>query len=670
MKRIILKLTAMITAFGLSLSPISNATAISGLKTSSNIDVFEDDDSSTIEAQDYEAWTKPITSYFENTDKGLMGVRYIEKTDSDIEGKIVVTYYDDTFHITDRKVIPSELPIWGGFAASTDAYYLVTGQKNENESASTEVIRITKYDKNWQRISSAGAKDCNVYEPFAFATVRMDFYNQYLILKTGRLIYLTPDGAHHQVQLTLEVDTENMTLVNSGTDYGYVSHSLNQFIKADNDKIISVEQGDSYPRGIILFESENLLKTNFGNNNFADLGKLNTTTIFEVPEDDDYYQNLRASIGALEISDSNYLVAGNSVIQDENRTERVTRNIFVLSKDKNSDKVQTNWLTSYEEGDGTVSTPHMVKISNNNFMVLWSRNDTVYYTLIDGTGKQIGQIYQHEGHLSDCQPILINDKIYWYTVDGVDMDFYTISTSSPSDLVVTKTISGHQYEVKNVKSGTACLLCSICGHEENLKIMTDFSTWWNTVGTYESYMGGLPDESLKLSIEDKIYFWITFDEENINTQMDIKISNPNIVSYTATSSHMGYFTALADGTTKITISPKWNPNLSLNFKIKIGETEDVNDSDNKENTEDNSNPNNSDTKLAYKSMKIKKGKKANLALLNNSKKVVWKILSGKKCIALKNKSKTGVTIKGIKKGTAQVQAKIGKKKYICTIKVI
>ena len=58
-----------------------------------------------------------------------------------------------------------------------------------------------------------------------------------------------------------------------------------------------------------------------------------------------------------------------------------------------------------------------------------------------------------------------------------------------------------------------------------------------------------------------------------------------------------------------------------------------------------------------------------LKLKNNKKKAVWSVVSGKSYIALQNKSKTGVRIVAKKKGTAKVQAMIGKKKYVCTITV-
>ena len=54
---------------------------------------------------------------------------------------------------------------------------------------------------------------------------------------------------------------------------------------------------------------------------------------------------------------------------------------------------------------------------------------------------------------------------------------------------------------------------------------------------------------------------------------------------------------------------------------------------------------------------------------NNKKKVKWTVVSGKKNVALSKKGKTGVTIKGKRVGKAKVQAKIGKKKYVCTVTV-
>lgn len=75
------------------------------------------------------------------------------------------------------------------------------------------------------------------------------------------------------------------------------------------------------------------------------------------------------------------------------------------------------------------------------------------------------------------------------------------------------------------------------------------------------------------------------------------------------------------------------------------------------------------TVLSSKKLTIAAGKYKTLKLKKNKKKVKWTVVSGKKCVSLKLKKKTGVRILARKKGTAKVQAKIGKKKYICKITV-
>ena len=74
-------------------------------------------------------------------------------------------------------------------------------------------------------------------------------------------------------------------------------------------------------------------------------------------------------------------------------------------------------------------------------------------------------------------------------------------------------------------------------------------------------------------------------------------------------------------------------------------------------------------KLNKKSVSVAVGKTVKVKLKNNKKKVKWTVVSGKKNVALSKKGKTGVTIKRKRVGKAKVQAKIGKKKYVCTVTV-
>ncbi|MCH5252825.1 MAG: hypothetical protein J1F22_07610 [Lachnospiraceae bacterium] len=74
-------------------------------------------------------------------------------------------------------------------------------------------------------------------------------------------------------------------------------------------------------------------------------------------------------------------------------------------------------------------------------------------------------------------------------------------------------------------------------------------------------------------------------------------------------------------------------------------------------------------RLSSKTLTIKIGKSKVLKLNGSKAKVSWKVISGKKCVALKKQKKNSVKITGRKKGSAKVQAKTGKKKYICKVKV-
>ena len=74
-------------------------------------------------------------------------------------------------------------------------------------------------------------------------------------------------------------------------------------------------------------------------------------------------------------------------------------------------------------------------------------------------------------------------------------------------------------------------------------------------------------------------------------------------------------------------------------------------------------------KLSKKSVTVAVGKTVKVKLKNNKKKVKWTVVSGKKNVKLSKKKKTGVTIHGKKAGKAKVQAKVGKKKFVCKVTV-
>lgn len=100
-----------------------------------------------------------LKTYLFPVDKGWITVRFIKKGVAvSTDGRIVVDIFDEDYHMSNRKVLTGELPLWGGFYAASDAYYIVTGQYNLEQDDNLEVFRITKYDLNWNRIKSVGGE--------------------------------------------------------------------------------------------------------------------------------------------------------------------------------------------------------------------------------------------------------------------------------------------------------------------------------------------------------------------------------------------------------------------------------------------------------------------------------------------------------------------------------
>lgn len=73
--------------------------------------------------------------------------------------------------------------------------------------------------------------------------------------------------------------------------------------------------------------------------------------------------------------------------------------------------------------------------------------------------------------------------------------------------------------------------------------------------------------------------------------------------------------------------------------------------------------------LSKKKIVLQAGGKQTIKVKNTKKKVKWSIKSGKKYIKLQKKKKNSVVVRAKKTGSAKVQAKVGKKKYICKVTV-
>ncbi|MEE1057708.1 MAG: Ig-like domain-containing protein [Acutalibacteraceae bacterium] len=535
---------------------------------------------SNVNSQNYSQWSSTIKSYLTTCDNGnLMRVQYVNSSTG-----YIVEYYDTSYNLLRTKTISTELPIFGAFYETDSNYFILSGQTNTEESADVEVFRITKYDKNWNRIASTGLYDCNTTVPFDAGSARMDVCGDYLLIRTSHEMYTSADGYNHQANVTIQLNMNTMAITDSYTcvmnsSYGYVSHSFNQFIKVEDNKIIAVDHGDAYPRSVAL------LKYN------TDVSTGTFTPTYYTKCDVVNLLNISGSIGAnytgvsvggFEISDSAYLTVGNTINQNNfaNTNNSTTRNIFVSVLPKSGSTATTNMITSYGESEGTVTTPQFVKIDNNNFILLWGKDDKVYYTKIDGNGNQIGSIYSMDGYLSDCVPVLVNGKLVWYTWKQGTNTFYEINVSnllSTNKIVIE---NGHHFNCANAANGVATLTCSKCSTTQLVDIPVSFSVWWKEQEDTSSYYWSA--YSNPFEVGESIGYWVKsiMNSDLVsnvsNTDYELIFSDETAFTVSKSSTSTGTITMNKPGEYTLTIRHIYDHSLSKSYSFVVnGKAESV-----------------------------------------------------------------------------------------------
>ena len=372
---------------------------------------------------DYSVWNRPVSSYLVDEGARRLRVEYSS-------GVLTKEYYSNEGSLISKDIIPMELPLFGGFFAGSDSYYLVFGQTNYEEDDSKEVLRIVKYSREWIRQSAASIYGENTIVPFQFGTLSMTEFGGMLYAHTCHVMYKSDDGKNHQTNFSFIIREADMTVTFCG-HAGYVGHSFNQIIREDGDDMIAVDHGDAYPRGIVLHRF-------IGKAGAETLRSAEELIVFKFAgEIGD--NSTGATLGAFEVSSTHYLVTGNSVTQEEeNYDPDGTRNIFIVSTPKSDyTKAATkiSWITSYNN-DERVSTPLMTSLPNDRFLLMWTVDDVLNYCFVAADGSIDGTIRTGDGELSDCQPYVKENAVWWYVTEHSAPIYYYISLDDPDQVHV------------------------------------------------------------------------------------------------------------------------------------------------------------------------------------------------------------------------------------------
>lgn len=315
--------------------------------------------------------------------------------------------------------IKYELPKFGAIFSGEKYNYIAFGNRNLNESSGKEVIRIVKYDKEWNRISSASiyGGEALTRIPFDATSARFAEKGNQLILHTGRQRFKSSDGINHQSNLTIYINTDNMkvTSISGSSPANHVSHSFDAYVNFDGSTPVFLDHGDSYPRSVVLQKGSG--------------SSFKKATMFAIkgPSGANW---TGVSVGGLEISTQNYLTVVSATDQSTAKWGKSNSNavknagmvptnasslgrdiiVCVLPKNfSNGASAKNITVGKYRNTKITPLEPQLWKINDNKFAVLWAEHsgkkdkndyssiviDNYVVQYIDGNGNLLGNKKQY-----------------------------------------------------------------------------------------------------------------------------------------------------------------------------------------------------------------------------------------------------------------------------------
>lgn len=416
----------------------------------------------------YVKWSKPVDSYlYHNADGTYNRVEH--------SGKYMYSeLYTANFKYKSGKKIKLELPCWGGVYISDNAYYVLLGKSNTKQKKDVPEFRIIKYDKKWKKLASKDIMNSNTTVPFEAGSCRCVEMDGDLYVRTCHQMYRASDGLCHQASVMMRIRMSDLAILACQTNVdnfgvGYVSHSFNQFLDKKNGRIYACDHGDAFPRGIAVMSFEGIQGNSFFENRNTAIG--NVFKFYGKTGNND----TGATLGGFAVSDTHTISVGNSVKQTKRGVRTEVRNIYAATFPDTGGKSNLTWITNYSpKGKRTVGNPKFVRVSDSRFLLMWEEDykdsyDRTCYCFLDGTGKRVSAIKTVYAELSDCQPIVVGDRVVWYAASDSSPVFYSLPINGeeiPVPAVKTKfTRGGVVYRI--TKSSAKKKEVTVVGHKKS-----------------------------------------------------------------------------------------------------------------------------------------------------------------------------------------------------------
>lgn len=390
-------------------------------------------------------WKMTPVQYFFVNDEG----EYVLINSPIGSPKVFVRSYTKDWRPVKSMFMPCEGELFGGFFRGRDNYYMVYGNRNEAHDDNKVVLNLVKYDKKFNRLEALKIKNAFTALPFDAGSLKMAESGKYLTIHTARERY---DG--HQSQLTVVVDKKTMRVVNElgAFQSNHVSHSFDQYVfYDDSNRLILLDHGDSHPRAVVLQvmkEDGREFYMKGREMRYYD-SKLEGENYFELATfPGPIGANVTGtSIGSVVSGANNYLMATNRMnygealqgkyifdsfkVLDAKGGDVDFRNVYITIIDKKNFKSLTKQLTFDANQQAYYSTPKIVLLKDDRFMMLWEKKTMeklhgyyvekdreLQYVVMDEKGTTIAGIKTLPKHrLYELDPIYSDGKVMWMATD-------------------------------------------------------------------------------------------------------------------------------------------------------------------------------------------------------------------------------------------------------------
>ncbi len=245
--------------------------------------------------------------------------------------------YDENYNLIDKKSIEYELPVFGAFYAGEKNNYIVFGLNgtNETKDSEREVVRVVRYDKDFNRTGSISHNRGRVsaIEPFHAGSARLSEYGNTLVLHMAKLRTIGAGGLNHQSCYVAVMNSDTMEYL--GQPVIEVSHSFDQYVSVNENGITFADHGDAGPRAIYVVNYKPNLAM-LADYRWSSLDKINQGDlvehkIFDIPgKSGENFTGV--SLGGMLTMNDRCVVAINSIYSEYGtKTKDSKRDIYILT---------------------------------------------------------------------------------------------------------------------------------------------------------------------------------------------------------------------------------------------------------------------------------------------------------------------------------------------------